>query len=63
MSPQWAESVDFNDIGFILIESTIFEIFGSRTFILGFYIVLTPSTTLFYIMHLKSPSPKYYFSL
>ena len=31
MLPHWTESVDFNGAGFILIESTIFEIFGFFT--------------------------------
>ena len=46
MLPHWTESVDFNGAGFVLIESTIFEIFGFFTCSSWFCIVLTRSTTL-----------------
>ena len=41
MSPQPTESVDFNGVGFILIESTVFEIFVFyiHTLVLGFCIL------------------------
>ena len=46
---QWEESVYFDGVGFVLIESIIFLIFGLYTLILGFCILLMPSTRLFTI--------------
>ena len=53
MSPQRAGSVDFNGVGFILIESTVFEIFGFST----------QTCPRFFLYHPISIDAKYYIVL
>ena len=57
-SPQGAKSVDFNGVGFILIESTVFEIFVFYTrssYVFVYYrISIDAKYYIVYIMHFES---------